>query len=90
MQKTKDAKGLEPFLVVWDNFMLNFQCPPKPDHMYTALLSKIRHIPELLDPLKKMNRLPWGDSKKTYEALREKCDFLLEEKRLGKQSKQLN
>ena len=89
MQGTKEIKGLESFLAVWDNLMLNFQCPPKPAHMYTAFLSKIRNIPELLDPLKKMNRLPWGDPNKTYEALREECDLLLEETRLEKQSKQL-
>ena len=51
--------------------MLNFQTPPKPDHMYSAFLSKIRNIPELHDPLKKMNRLSWDDPKKTYETLRE-------------------
>ena len=27
--------------------MLYFQCPPKPAHMYTAFLSKIRNLPEL-------------------------------------------
>ena len=88
MQGCKDVKGLETFLAVWDNLMLNFQIPPKPDHMYSALLSKIRNILELLDPLKKMSRLPWDDPKKTYEALREECDFLIEETRLEKQSKQ--
>ena len=53
MQCCKDIKGLESFLAVWDNLMLNFQTPPKPDHMYPALLSKIRNIPELLDPLRR-------------------------------------
>ena len=77
MRGCKDTKGLETFLAVWDNLMLNFQTPPKLDHMYSALLSKIRNIPELLDPLKKMNRPPWDDPKKTYEALREECDFLI-------------
>ena len=90
MQGCKDIKGLETFLAVWDNLMLNFQTPPKPNHMYPALLSKIRNIPELLDPLKKMNRPPWDDPKKTYEALREECDFLIEEIKLEKQSKQLD
>ena len=90
MQGSKDVKGLETFLAVWDNLMLNFQTPPKPDHMYSAFLSKIRNIPELLDPLKKMNRLPWDGPKKTYAALREECDFLIEETRLQKQSKQLD
>ena len=71
MQGAKDIKNLETFLAVWDNLMLNFQTPPKPDHMYSAFLSKIRNIPELHDPLKKMNRLSWDDPKKTYEALRE-------------------
>ena len=52
MQGTKDVKGLEMFLAVWDNLMLNFQTPPKPDHMYSIFLSKIGNIPELLDPLK--------------------------------------
>ena len=70
--------------------MLNFQTPPKPDHMYSAFLSKIRNIPELQDPLKKMNRLSWDDPKKTYEALREECDFQIEEARQEKQSKQID
>ena len=92
MQGTKEIKGLESFLAVWDNLMLNFQCPPKPTHLYTAFLFKIRNIPELQekDFLKKMNRLPWGDPNKTYEALRDECDTLLEETRLEKQSKQLD
>ena len=90
MQGCWGIKVLETFLAVWDNLMLNFQIPPKPDHMYSALLSKIRNIPELLDPFKKMNRLPWDDPKKTYEALREEYDFLIEETRLEKQSKQLD
>ena len=58
--------------------------------MYFAFLSKVRNIFELLGPLKKMNRLPWGDPNKTYEALREECDFLIEETQLEKQSKQLD
>ena len=37
-----------------------------------------------------MNRLPWDNPKKTYEALREECDFLVEETRLEKQRKQLD
>ena len=53
MQGSKDVKGLETFLAVRDNLMLNFQTPPKPGHMYSAFLSKIRNIPELLDLLKK-------------------------------------
>ena len=90
MQGCKDIRSLEMFLAVWDNLMLNFQIFPKPDHMYSALLPKIRNIPELLDPLKKMSRLPWDGPKKTYEALKEECDFLIEETRLEKQSKQLD
>ena len=50
MRGTKDIKGLGTFLAVWDNLMLNFQTPPRPDHMYYAFLPKIRNIPELLDP----------------------------------------
>ena len=63
MQGTKEIKGLESSLAVWDNLMLNFQCPPKPAHMYTAFLSKIRNIPGLQETnlLEKMDRLPWGD-----------------------------
>ena len=87
MQGSKDVKGLETFLAVWDNLMLNFQIPPKPDHMYSAFFSKIRNITELLGPPKKMNRLPWDDPRKTYEAFMEECDFLIEETRLEKQSK---
>ena len=90
MQGPKDIKGLETFLAVWDNLMLNFQTPPKPDHMYSAFLSKIRIIPELQEPLKKLNRLPWNDPKKTYETLREECDFLIEETRQEKQNKQID
>ena len=90
MQGCKDIKDLEMFLAVWDHLMLNFQTLPKPDHMYTAFLSKIWNILELLGLLKKMNRLPWDDPKKTHEALREECDFLIEETRLEKQSKQLD
>ena len=58
MQGTKEIKGLESILAVWDNLMLNFKCPPEPAHMYTAFLSKIRNIPELQerDFLKKMSR----------------------------------
>ena len=37
-----------------------------------------------------MNRLLWGDPNKTYEALGEECDILVEETRLEKQSKQLD
>ena len=72
--------------------MLNFLCPPKSAQLYTAFLFKIRNIPELQERsfFKKMNRLPWGDPYKTYEALRDGCDTLLEEKRLKKQSKQLD
>ena len=55
--------------------------------MYSAFLSKIRNIPGLLDPLKELSRLHWDDPKKTYEALREECDFLIEEIRQEKQSK---
>ena len=47
MQGTKEIRGLKSFLAVWDNLMLNFQCPPKPAHLYTAFLSKIRNISEL-------------------------------------------
>ena len=90
MQGSKEVKGLETFLTVWDNLMLNFQNPPKPDHLYSAFLSKIRNIPELAEPLKKLNRLPWGDPKKTYEALREECDFLIEEIRQERQNQQLD
>ena len=90
MQGCKDIKGLERFLAAWDNLMLNFQTTPKPDHMYSALLSKIRNILELLDPLKKLSRLPWDDPKKTYEAMREECDFLIEGTKQEKQSKQLD
>ena len=90
MQGAKEIKNLETFLAVWDNLMLNFQTPPKPDHMYSAFLSKIRNIPELERFLKKMNRLSWDDPKKTYEALREECDFLIEEARQEKQSKQID
>ena len=61
IQSTKDIKTLELFLAVWDNLMLNFQTPPKPDHMYSAFLSNIRNIPELQEPLKKMNRLSLDD-----------------------------
>ena len=39
MQGTKEIKGLEAFLAVWDNLMLNFECPPKPALLYTAFLS---------------------------------------------------
>ena len=45
MQGRKEIKGLESFLAVLDNLMLNLQCQPKPTHMYTAYLSKIRNIP---------------------------------------------
>ena len=71
--------------------MLIFQCPPKPAHQYTALLSKIQNIPELQerDVLKKC-RFPWGDPNKTYKAPRDECDTLLEETRLEEQSKQLD
>ena len=89
MQGCRDFKGLETFLAVWDNLMLKFQTPPKPDHMYSALLSKIRDVLELLDPFKRLSRFPWGGPKKTYEALREESDFLIEEIRQEKQSKQL-
>ena len=34
-----------------------------------------------------MNRLPWGAPNKTYEALTDKCDLLLEETPFEKQSK---
>ena len=51
MQGTKEIKGLGSFLAVWDNLMLNFQCPPKPAHLYTAFLSKVRNIPELQERL---------------------------------------
>ena len=37
-----------------------------------------------------MNRLSWDDPKKTYETLREECDFLIEEIRQEKQSKQID
>ena len=90
MQGAKEIKNLETFLAVWDNLMLNFQTPPKPDHMYSAFLSKIRNIPELERFLKKMNRLSWDDPKKSYESLREECDFLIEEARQEKQSKQID
>ena len=90
MQGCKDIKGLETFLAVWDNLMLNFQTPPKLGHMYSAHLSKIRNIPGLLDLLKKMNRLPLDDPKKMYEALGEEWDFLIEGTRLEKQRKQLD
>ena len=90
MQGSKDVQGLETFLAVWDNVMLNFQIHPKLSHMYSAFQSKIRNIPELLDHLKKINRLPWDDPKKSYEALREECDFLIEETRLEKLSKQFD
>ena len=85
-------KGLESFLAVREHIMLYFQCSPKPAHLCTAFLYKIRNIFELQerDFLKKMNRLPWGDAYKTYETLRDECDTLLEEIRLEKQSKQLD
>ena len=69
MQGTKDVKLLETFLAVWNNLMLNFQTPPKPDHMYSAFSAKIRNIPELLDPLKKMNRLPWDTPRRRMRLL---------------------
>ena len=71
MQSTKEIKGLESFLVVWENLMLNLVYSPKPTHVYTALLSKIRNMLELQkrDFLKKINRFPRGDPNKTYEAL---------------------
>jgi len=89
MQGIKDIKGLETFLTVWDNLMQSFRTPPKPDHLYTAFLSKIRNIPELAEPIKKLNRLPWDDPKKTYESLREECDFVIEEARQEKMNLQL-
>ena len=89
MQGSKDIKGLETFLTVWDNLMQSFRTPPKPDHLYTAFLSKIRHVPELAEPIKKLNRLPWDDPKKTYESLREECDFVIEEARQERVNQQL-
>ena len=70
--------------------MLNFSIPPKPDHMYSALLSKIRNILELLDPLKKTNCLPWDNPKKTYEALREQCEFQVEETKRSRASSSIS
>ena len=90
MQCAKDIKGLETFLAVWDNLMLNFQTPPTPDHMYSAFLTKVRGIPELQEPLRRLTRLPWGDQKKTYESLRQECDLLIEENRQERQSRQLD
>ena len=90
IQCGKDVRGLETFLAVWDNLMLNFQTPPTRDHMYSAFLSKIRVIPELQDALLIQKRLPWGDAKKTYEALREACDLLIEETRQENQRRQID
>ena len=90
MQCAKDIKGLETFLAVWDNLMLNFQTPPTPDHMYSAFLTKVRGIPELQEPLRRLTRLPWGDQKKTYESLRQECDLLIEENRQERQNRQLD
>ena len=64
--------------------------PPQADHLYASFLSKIRHIPEMERFLKLQNRLPWNDPKKSYESLREECDFLIEEARQEKQSKQID
>lgn len=86
IQGAKDMKTLEMFLVVWDNLLLTFQMPPKPDHKFSGFLPKMRNIPKL----KKMNYLSWDDPKKTHEALREKCDFLIEVARQEMQSKQID
>ena len=90
LQGSRDLKGLETLLTVWDALQLNFMNPPQADHLYASFLSKIRHIPEMERFLKLQNRLPWNDPKKSYESLREECDFLIEEARQEKQSKQID
>ena len=57
----KELRMLDTFLTCWDNLMLQFSNPPKPDHMYQAFLMKVRDIPELADALLLQKRLPWGD-----------------------------
>ena len=47
LQGSRDLKGLETLLTVWDALQLNFMNPPQADHLYASFLSKIRHIPEM-------------------------------------------
>ena len=67
VQGTKEIKGPDSFLAVWDNHMLNFQCPPKPAYLCTDFLSRIQNIPVLqqIDYLKKTNCHLWVDPNKT-------------------------
>ena len=86
----KELRMLDTFLTCWDNLMLQFGNPPKPDHMYQAFLMKVRDIPELADALLLQKRLPWGDEKKTYEELRRACEQVLEESKQERHRKQLD
>ena len=87
----RNCACLTRFLTCWDNLMLQFSNPPKPDHMYQAFLMKVRDIPELADALLLQKRLPWGDEKKTYEELRRACEqVLLEESKQERHRKQLD
>jgi hypothetical protein len=86
----KELRHLETFLTCWDNLMLQFGNPPKPDHLYQSFLMKIREIPELSDALLIQKRLPWGDEKKCYEELRRACEQVLEESKQERNRRQLD